>query len=112
MWVRRVDININCPLADSFRFGPGLPLFKGRIRTIPQASDELKLVAAEHLAWLDGMIADRKFIAGDRYTLADIILFAFLEFGGTVGQPIPAELENINRWYEGVNARPATQSTV
>jgi glutathione S-transferase len=112
MWARRVDVNINAPLADAFRFGPELPLFKERIRTIPHASDDLKLVAAEGIAWLDGMMEGRPHIVGDRFTLADIILFAFLEFGATVGQPADPALANIARWYESVDARPATQAEV
>ncbi len=111
MWVRRVDLNINAPMADSFRFGPGLSLFKDRIRTIPHASDDLRLVASERLAWLDGTMEGHTFIVGDRFTLADIILYAFLEFGGTVGQPVDPDLQNIAQWFERVAARPATQAT-
>jgi glutathione S-transferase len=111
MWARRVDVNVNGPLADSFRFGPGLPLFKERIRTIPQASDDLKTIAAEGIAWFDGVMESRAYVVGDRFTLADIILFAFLEFGGTVGQPLDPALGNIARWYESVASRPATQAS-
>jgi glutathione S-transferase len=33
------------------------------------------------------LIAGRPFICGDRLTLADIMLFAFLQFAATVRQP-------------------------
>jgi glutathione S-transferase len=58
-----------------------------RIRCIPQAADDLKALAKEKLVWLNGLIAGRPFICGDRLTLADIMLFAFLQFAATVRQP-------------------------
>ncbi|MEP6967856.1 MAG: glutathione S-transferase family protein, partial [Pseudomonadota bacterium] len=87
MWARRIDLNIVEPMANGFRFSEGLGLFKSRIRCIPHAADDLKAVAQEKLTWLDGLIAGRTWIAGERFTLADILLFCFLDFGGQVGQP-------------------------
>src|SRR6185436_19317714 len=52
MWTRRIDLNIVEPMANGFRFAEGLPLFKDRIRCIPQAADDLKAIAREKLAWL------------------------------------------------------------
>src|SRR5215469_118788 len=49
MWTRRVDLNICEPLANGFRFGEGLGLFKGRIVTVPEASDGLKRIARDRL---------------------------------------------------------------
>jgi len=107
MWTRRVDLNILEPLANGFRFAEGLPLFKDRIHVIPQAADDFKQIAQEKLAWLDGLIAGRDFIAGDRFSLADILLFAFLEFGAQVGQPLDPKLENLQAWFTRVAARPS-----
>jgi len=104
MWVRRVDLNIVEPLANGFRFAEGLQFFKSRIRTIPQAADDLKATAREKLAWLDGLMAG-PWIAGDRFTLADILLFAFVEFGAQVGQPLDAKLLKLNDWFARTAAR-------
>ena len=38
-------------------------------------------------ARLDGLIAGRTWIVGERFTLADILLYCFLTFGAQVGQP-------------------------
>lgn len=111
MWMRRIELNITLPMADAFRFGAGLPLFKDRIHTIPQASDDLAQIAGEKLAWLDGIIGEQEFICGDRFTLADVLLQAFLEFGATIGQPTDPALANISRWYENVSTRPAVQAS-
>ncbi len=111
MWVRRIDLNIIERLADGFRFAEGLPIFKERIHTIPQAADDLKAIAREKLEWLDGLIEGREFIAGDRFTLADILLFAFLEFAATVGQPLDPRNQNLVKWYERVAARPSVEAS-
>jgi glutathione S-transferase len=111
MWTRRIDLNIVEPMANGFRFSQGLPLFKERVRCIPQAADELKATAKDKLAWLDGQIAGRQFIVGDRFTLADILLYAFLDFGGQVGQPLDSANKNLAAWYERVKARPSVAAS-
>ncbi len=104
MWVRRIDLNIIEPMANGFRYAEGLPIFKSRIHVIPQAADDLKAIAAEKLAWLDGQLTG-PWIVGDRFTLADILLFSFLEFGAQVGQPLDPKLSKLNDWYQRVEAR-------
>jgi glutathione S-transferase len=111
MWVRRIDLNIVEPMANGFRYAEGLALFKNRMRTIPQAADDLKAIAREKLAWLDGQIAGRDFIAGKNFTLADILLFAFLDFGATVGQGIDPALKNLSAWRDRVAARPSVEAS-
>lgn len=107
MWTRRVDLNICEPLANGFRFAEGLALFKDRIVTVPEAADGLKKVAQDRLAWLDGQLAGRDYLAGDRFSMADILLFSFLEFGQGIGQPLNPDLKNVGAWYERVAGRAA-----
>jgi glutathione S-transferase len=111
MWTRRVDINIVEPLTNGFRFSEGLGLFKDRVRCIPQAADDLKTLAQERITWLDGLIAGRDFIAGDKITLADILLFCFLDFGQAVGQPLNPANKNIMAWFERMKARPSAAAS-
>ena len=110
MWTRRIDLNICEPMSNSFRYSQGLPLFKDRIPTAPEAADGLKRVAQDRILWLDKMIEGRKFICGDRFTYADIHLFAFLDFGGQVGQTLDPEAKNIAALYERVKARPSAKA--
>lgn len=107
MWARRIDLGICENMANGFRFGEGLGLFKDRLRCIPHASADLKTTAQERLTWLDGQIAGRTWIVGDRFTLADIMLYCFLAFGAGVGQPMNADNTNIAAWFERVKARPS-----
>ena len=107
MWTRRIDLNIVEPMTNGFRFAEGLKLFRNRIRCIPEAAEGLKRTAQERLAWLDGQIAGRTWICGERFTLADILLFAFLDFGAKVGQPINPENRNIVAHHARMKERPS-----
>jgi len=111
MWVRRIDLNIIEPMANGFRFAEGLQMFKDRMRTIPHAADDLKNLAREKIAWLNDKIEGRDFIVGDRFTLADIMLFAFLDFGAQVGQPLAPANKNISAWMERVKTRPSVAAS-
>ncbi len=108
MWMRRIEYRYNNPMTDGFRSAEGLALFKDRRHCIPAAAEDWKEMGREGLVWIDGLIGGREFIAGDHLTLADILLFAFVDFAGTVGQPMDAGLANLGPWYERVKARPST----
>ncbi len=108
MWVRRLDLNIIEPLAAGFRYAEGLKLFQNRIHVIPQAADDLKQIAQEWLTRLDAMLAGNAYICGARFTLADVFLFCFLDFGAGVGQKLNPANTHIAAWFEQVKARPST----
>ena len=107
MWVRRIDLNIAEPGANGFRFSQGLKMFQDRVHCIPQAADDLKVAAAKKLVWLDGLLGSKPFIAGDKLTLADIFLFAFLDFFANVGQPLSPDCKNLTAWFGRMKARPS-----
>lgn len=110
MWMRRVDLNICEHLANGFRFGEGLKMFAPRIVTLPEASDGLKKIAQDRIKWLDGQIEGKDYICGKRYTLADMLLFTWLDFFATVGQPIEQSNKNVVALYERVKQRPSAQA--
>ncbi len=110
MWTRRVDLNIVEPMANGFRYSQGLPLFKDRIPTAPEAADGLKRIAQDRILWLDRLVAGRQFLCGDRFTYADIHLFAFIDFGMQVGQPPNPEAKTIIQMYERVKARASAKA--
>jgi glutathione S-transferase len=111
MWTRRIDLNVCEPMANGFRFSEGLRLFENRVHVIPQAADDLKAVAKERLAWLDGLVEGRPWVVGDRFTLADILLYVFLEFGAQVGQPLDPSNQNLTAWKDRVAARPSAAAS-
>jgi glutathione S-transferase len=111
MWTRRIDLNIVEPMTNGFRYTEGLGMFKDRVHCIPQAGADLKAIAQEKLTWLNGLIEGREWIVGDRFTLADILLYAFLDFGMQVGQALNPANTNISAWFERVKARPSAAAS-
>jgi|TARA_B110000902_G_scaffold267180_1_gene358880 glutathione S-transferase len=112
MWSRRIDGKILEPLTLAFRSAEGLPMFESRCRVIPHAADDLKAIVQESWAWLDGLMGDKQYVCGERFTLADVQLYVFADFGNLIGQGIPAELANIQAWFARVGERPSAAATV
>ena len=107
MWTRRIDLNIAEPAANGFRFSEGLKLFQNRVRCIPEAAEGLKATAREKLAWLDGLMGAKPFVTGNKISLADILLFAVLDFMKDVGQPLDPANRNLTAWFDRMKARPS-----
>lgn len=108
MWTRRIDLNICEPMTNAFRAAEGRRIFENRMKLVgAEGAAELKAIARDRLLWLDGKLQGRAFVCGDRFSLADVLLFAFLAFGAQVGQPIPDEATWVKAWFARVQARPS-----
>ena len=66
----------------------------------------------EKLAWLDKLMEGKTFIVGDRFTIADMILFSALDFGAGMNQTVDPSLKNVTAWFERVAARPSAAASV
>ena len=110
MWTRRVEWLVVQPLTAGFRSGMGVKMFQDRMRLFPESADALIASAGDGLAWLNEQIRGRETIVPGRFTLADIALYAFLEFGAQVGQPVDSANANIAAWFERTGARPSAQA--
>lgn len=110
MWVRRVDMKLCEHIVNGFRFAEGLPLFESRLRCLPEAAAGLKAAAQDGVAWLEANFQG-PWIAGDRFTLADIMLFSFTDFGMSVGQPIEARHARVHDWFARMKDRPSAAAT-
>jgi glutathione S-transferase len=112
MWQRRIELQITEHLYNGFRYAEGAELFKNRMRILPEAAPGLKAIVQDKLKWLDHLLEGKQYIAGDRFTIADIILFAALDFGGSVGQKIDPSLKNVNAWFKRVDGRPSAKTSL
>ena len=112
MWQRRIEQRITENLYNGFRFAEGLELFRPRLRVLPEAADGLKATVQDNLAWLDPLMAGKPWIVGPRFTMADIILYAALDFGRGVGQSMAGQLANVSAWFERVGARPSAAGSL
>lgn len=109
MWARRIDLYILEPMANGFRATQGRPMFGSRMTLVSlEAAAELKALAQEKLLWLDAQLQGRTWVCGDRYSLADILLLAFVEFGASVGQPMPAAAGWLADWHKRAAARSSS----
>lgn len=109
-WIRWVDLNIVEPMACGFRYSEGLAMFSDRMRCLPDAAPGLKACAQDKIEFLDTQLADRPFVAGDTFGLADILLFCFQAFGNVVGQPVNPERKNYADWFAKVGERPSAKA--
>ena len=108
MWVRRIDLAIFEPMLNGFRASEGRPLFAPRMSLISrEAAAELKAMVQEKLLWLDELMQGRTWVCGDRFSLADLMLLALVEFGATVGQPISPACTWLPGWQKRAAARPS-----
>jgi len=108
MWQRRMELEIFAPIAQVFRNGH--PFFAGRITQVPAWGDACRTHAEASLAWLDRELAERAFVAGERYTIADITALCGIDFGRVSKIRIAPAHANLTRWYAAVSARPSAKA--
>jgi glutathione S-transferase len=60
--------------------------------------------------WLEHYLANSGFIAGDRFTMADITALCAIDFANWVAVEIPKENICTLRWYDEVSSRPSAQA--
>ena len=58
---------------------------------------------------LDSILADGPFVAGERFSIADITALVSVDFAGWVKKRLPEQAVHARRWYESVNARPSAR---
>ncbi len=106
MWQRRVELHFLTPVAHAFRhIHPAMKEWE-----IPQIADwgeANKPKAIEFIRLLDEELAKREFIAGDRFTIADITATVATDFMKPARISIPEDATNFIRWYEAMKARPS-----
>jgi len=108
MWQRRIEFELLWSVANSFRHRH--EFFKGRIPQVPEFAEVSRQTAEQRLTWLDEVLADRPFIAGERYTIADITALCATDFGRVSKIRVQPEQKNLTRWYEAVSSRPSAKA--
>jgi glutathione S-transferase len=108
MWNRRMELELLRHIAGYFQ--QTHEIFKNRVKQSPEAAQASREAALARMQQLDGLIADRRFIAGERYTIADITAQVAFGLGEFAGFSMPADLKNLTRWYADVSARPSANA--
>ena len=80
----------------------------GIVKQIPEAKIASDVAARNYYERLDLEFAQSPYVAGDRFTIADISLFTAIEFASAMVDLKPdARLKNLHAWYESVRSRPS-----
>jgi len=108
MWQRRMEFEIFIPIAQVFRNTH--PFFRGRIPQVPEFGETCRKAALANLQWLDSVLGDREFIAGERFTVADITALCGIDFARVSDIRIQPEQKNLARWYAAVSQRPSAKA--
>jgi glutathione S-transferase len=108
MWVRRIEFILMNPVANYWRHAhPRTAALLTQFKDFGESNKELYANAQR---WIDRELADRPFIAGQAFTVADICALSTVDFAAWIGLPIEAERTNLIAWRERVSARPSASA--
>ncbi len=108
MWQRRMELEIALPIMQVFRNTH--PYFAKLIEQFPDYGEGQRRQATKRLAWLDEELANREFVAGDEYSIADITAQIGIDFGRVTKFKVTEETPNLLRWHQAVSARPSAKA--
>jgi glutathione S-transferase len=109
MWNRRCELNLFFPVAHVFRHThPAMRELE--VPQVPDWAEANRPRIAEFLEILDAQLKDNEFIAGTRYTVADITALCAVDFAKPARVTVSDELVNLGRWREAVSARPSARA--
>jgi glutathione S-transferase len=108
MWTLRIDHELSQPIALAFVHSSDF--YRGRVEQVPEVAGWARNRALQTMAWLDDELAERSHIAGDDYTLADIVAQCACVLGKAVGLRIPPEKTHLSRWFTLVSVRPTARA--
>jgi glutathione S-transferase len=106
MWNRRAEINFLASVAEVFRHTH--PAMKElEVPQVPAWAEANRPRVSWFLEMLDRELATREFVAGDRYTVADITMQVAVDFMKPGRLSMPDGAANVKRWHAAVSARPS-----
>ena len=109
MWNRRVELGLFGAAGRAFQHTN--ELFKERIKQFPEYGETQRETTKQQLAWLDAQIGNKPFVAGDRFTIADITAEVAVDFAAqAAGVTADPALKNLGRWYQSVSGRPSAKA--
>jgi len=106
MWSQRIHNQLFMTYGGFVRHS--IPFFADVMEQVPAFAEAQRRAIPEKWVWLDGEMADgRRFIAGERFTMADIHGMTVLMIADGIDVPIPGDCRRVNRWADAMRARPS-----
>lgn len=108
-WNRHAELELLYPIAQVFRNSHAF--WVGRIRQSAEFADIMREVIGQRLSWFDSELASRPYLAGPRFTIADITALCAIDFGKVSQIRLdPATQPNLVAWHARVSARPSAKA--
>lgn len=108
MWQRRMELHLMLQVGHVFRNSH--PAMKEmEVPQVPAWAEANKPRVMEFLEVLDNELKDRRFAAGDRYSVADITGMIGIDFMKPAKLTLPETLVNVRRWHADVSSRPSAR---
>ena len=109
MWQRRIELELMYPIMFVLRHtNPGMAQME--VPQVPEWGEVNRPKVAAYLEFLNTELADRAFIAGDRFTVADITALVAVDFMRVIRMQIPDEATHLLRWKTVVSERPRAKA--
>ncbi|HMN51308.1 MAG: glutathione S-transferase [Xanthobacteraceae bacterium] len=109
MWNRRLELHFYGPVSQSFRHGS--PAMAQREKPqVPDWATACRDKAADFVGFLDSELGKREYVAGNRFTVADITALCTVDFMRVIKLSITPEMKNLARWHASVSSRPSAKA--
>lgn len=105
MWDRHVENAFFTPLGLCFVHASGV--FDKHRQTFPEFGKASLEEARKFLAIMEQQLSQHEYLAGDRFSVADITALCTLEFARAVHLRVDDEYPSILRWHERMKQRPS-----
>jgi len=112
MWQRRIERRITEPLYAAFHYGPAVEMYRTRMVVLAECANGFKTLMLDGMAWLDALLSGATTVVPEQFTVADIALFAALDFAVSIGWPMPSGLRHLERWFQTTAERPAARGSL
>lgn len=74
---------------------------------IPALAERGRVMWATFVATLDARLADNEWLAGDRFSFADITALVTIDFARAAKLAVGEEAAHVRRWHDAASARPS-----
>jgi glutathione S-transferase len=109
MWNRRCELNLMFPVAQVFRHSH--PAMKDlEVPQVAEWGEANRPKVADFLKILDTQLKTHRFVAGDKFSVADITALCAVDFMKPSKIPMPEGLDNLQRWHAEMSARPSARA--
>ena len=108
-WNRRMELELFAAIGRTVQNIS--PIFQGRFKQFPEYGEAQRAVVYQRLEMMDRELNGHQFVAGERFTIADITALVAIDIGGRLADiKIAPELAQLTRWYNVVSKRPSANA--